>query len=314
MNPLSFFYGTGARVMGNFWWYITVLLRSGMAEPEENEEILYSAAELSGSIGTEVQELPDGTRMRIYYRSDEELSYWRGRLLDALAPWPSVMIEDIGKIENQQWSRQSEDAFPPLDVGRGLVVLAPWHKDHVPHDRIPIYINPGSAFGTGYHESTQAALELFERFMDDAWDLKKDAGVRVMDVGAGSGILSIAALKLGAESVRVRDIDPAVIEEIRSNLELNGIDRSRVTLEIGDLLSGVNGPFDLLFANILLDPLMDMLPSVRYVLSPGGIAIFSGMTLREREVFLEGLSGAGLVAMDEITKEEWWGVAAKNPA
>ena len=137
--------------MGSYWWYITVLLRGGTAETEENEEILYSAAELSGSIGTEVQELPDGTRMRIYYRSGEELSYWRGRLLDALVPWPSVIVEDIGKIENQQWSRQSEEAFPPLEVGRGLVVLAPWHKGSEPPARMPIYINPGSAFGTGYH-------------------------------------------------------------------------------------------------------------------------------------------------------------------
>jgi len=301
-----------AKAVGNYWWYITVLLRGGTAEPEENEEILYSAAELSGSIGTEVQELPDGTRMRIYYRSGEELSYWRGRLLDALAPWPGVSIEDIGKIENQQWSRQSEDAFPPLEVGRGLVVLAPWHKGKEPHDRIPIYINPGSAFGTGYHESTQAALELFERHLDREPGIERCR--RVMDVGAGSGILSIAALKLGVGSVIVRDIDPAVIEEISGNLELNGIDKSRAALETGDLLSGVDGRFDLLFANILLDPLMEMLPSVRNVLTPGGIAIFSGMTLKEREVFLEGLSEAGLEAIDEMTKEEWWGVAAKNPA
>ena len=300
--------------MGNFWWYITVLLHSGNAGPEENEEILYSAAELSGSIGTEVQELPDGTRMRIYYRSGEELSHWRGRLLDALVPWPSVTIEDIGKIENQQWSRQSEDAFPPLDVGRGLVVLAPWHKGKEPRDRMPIFINPGSAFGTGYHESTQAALELFEKFMDLVPWHEKNAGARVMDVGAGSGILSIAAFKLGAGSVRVRDIDPAVIEEIRGNLELNDVDQSKVTLETGDLLSGADGPFDLLFANILLDPLMEMLPSVRSVLAPGGVAIFSGITLREREVFLEGLSEAGLDVIDEIIKEEWWGVAAQNQA
>ena len=300
--------------MGNYWWYITVLLRGGTSGPEENEEILYSAAELSGSIGTEVQELPDGTRMRIYYRSGEELSYWRGRLLDALVPWPAVTIEDIGKIENQQWSRQSEDAFPPLAVGRGLVVLAPWHKGKEPRDRTPIYINPGSAFGTGYHESTQAALELFERLLDEKQTFGIRAGARVMDVGAGSGILSIAALKLGVGSVRIRDIDPAVIDEIRGNLKLNGIGQSKVTLETGDLLSGVDGTFDLLFANILLDPLMDMLPSVRGVLAPGGIAIFSGMTVKERDVFLKGLPEAGLEAIDEITKEEWWGVAAKSKA
>jgi ribosomal protein L11 methyltransferase len=295
--------------MGNYWWYITVLLRGGAAEQDENEEILYSAAELSGSIGTEVQELPDGARMRIYYRSDEELTYWRGRLLDALASWPSVQIEDLGKIENQPWSRQSEDAFPPLAVGRGLVVLAPWHRGHEPAGRTPIYINPGSAFGTGYHESTQAALELFEHHLEGRGRVS-----RVMDVGAGSGILSIVALKLGAESVRVRDIDPAVIDEIKGNLELNGVEPSRAALENGDLLSGVDGPFDLIFANILLDPLLEMLPFVKGVLAPGGVAIFSGMTVREREIFVRELSKTGLEMTDEIVKEDWWGVAAKNPA
>ncbi|MDR1965559.1 MAG: 50S ribosomal protein L11 methyltransferase [Synergistaceae bacterium] len=296
--------------MGNYWWYVTVLLRNEAAAPAENEEILYSAAELSGSIGTELQELPDGARMRLYYRSDEELSYWRNKLLDALEPWPVVKVEDLGKIENQQWSRQSEEAFPPLGVGRGLVVLAPWHKGKEPDGRIPIYINPGSAFGTGYHESTQAALELLE------FVLEKHGfnGGEVMDVGAGSGILTIAAIKLGADRVRSRDIDPAVIEEVKGNLELNGIDPAMVTLETGDLMYGVDGRFGLIFANILLDPLLEMLPQVRDRLAPGGIAIFSGMTLKERGMFMSELADMGLSVVGEMAKEEWWGVAAQSPA
>jgi len=296
--------------MGSYWWYITALLRKSGERPEENEEILYSASELSGSIGTEVQELPDGVRMRIYYRADEELSYWRGRLLDALEPWPDVRLEDMGKIENQPWLRQSEDAFPPLTVGKGLVVLAPWHRGAEPQDRTPVYINPGSAFGTGYHESTQAALELFERCRGEAGRTFP----RVIDVGAGSGILTIAALKLGSDFVLSRDIDPAVIEEARSNIELNGVDLSRAEIETGDLLSGVEGRFDLLFANILLEPLLAMLPRVRETLVPGGIAIFSGMTSRESGVFMEELSRTGLEVIGQITKEDWWSVAAQNPA
>jgi ribosomal protein L11 methyltransferase len=296
--------------MNSYWWYITVLLRDDLVTAEENEEILYSAAEISGSIGTEVQELPNGVRMRIYYRADEELSSWRGKLLDALAEWPGVRLEDMGKIENQPWSRQSEDAFPPLDIGRGMVVLAPWHKGTEPRDRIPIYINPGSAFGTGYHESTQAALELFERHMESVNGCVESA----LDIGAGSGILTIAAIKLGVRSVRSRDLDPAVIDEVRTNLRLNDVCPDMVELETGDLLLGVDGTFDLLFANILLDPLLDMLPCVKGVLSPGGTAIFSGMTIWERERFLQSLAESGLAVKEEITKEEWWGVTAQNQA
>lgn len=295
--------------MGSYWWYITVTMGSFDCPQEESEEILNSASEISGCIGSEVQELPNGTRMRIYYRADEDLPYWRNKLMTALEPWPDVKLEDMGKIENQPWSRQSEEAFPPLDVGVTFVVLAPWHKGSEPQDRIPIYINPGSAFGTGYHESTQAALELFENFL--ARDRKAQ---NVIDVGTGSGILSIAAAKTGTARICSRDIDPAVMEEARENLELNGIDPSLVTLEIGDLLDGVEDKYDLLFANILLDPLSEMLPDVPKVLRPGGYAIFSGMTERERGNFLDALSRTELVVRDELLKDEWWSVAAENPA
>ena len=297
--------------MGSYWWYITVIQRSDDATMEEIEEILFSAAEISGSTGTELQELPDGKRMRIYYRSDEELHYWRNKLLDALEPWPGVKIEDVGKIENQPWSQQCEEAFPPLAVGDSLVVLAPWHRGTEPQDRTPLYINPGSAFGTGYHESTQAALHLLENYVrDNGAQAIKD----VIDVGTGSGILTIAAFKFGAESVISRDLDPAVIEEAWSNFELNGVESLGVTLETGDLLKGVSGKADLLIANILLDPLMEMLPDVVRVLKPGGAAIFSGMTQNERETFKDALSSAGFSVIEEMTKEEWWGVAAKSQA
>jgi ribosomal protein L11 methyltransferase len=308
-SPLSIFFRLEECGMGNYWWYVTVLLRNGESGHEENEEILYSAAEISGSIGTEVQELPNGVRMRIYYRSDEDIALWRGRLLDALAPWPEVRVEDMGRVENQQWATRNEDAFPPLRVGRRMVVMAPWHKGKEPEDRTPIYINPGSAFGTGYHESTQIALELFERYLDGGGK----AG-NVIDIGAGSGILTIAALKLGAASARSRDIDPAVIEEIECNLAQNGIDTSLVTLETGDLLTGVNGSFGVIFANLLLDPLREMLPSVRGILALDGTVIFSGMTAREKESFMAALGDTGLVMSDELTKGEWWGVAAQSPA
>jgi ribosomal protein L11 methyltransferase len=298
--------------MGNYWWYITVLDR-GSIPSQECEEILYSAAEISGSIGTEVQELLDGVRMRIYYRGDEDISFWRNRLLSVLDPWPDIRIEDIGRIENQQWSVQSEEAFPPLEVGRGFVVLAPWHKDAVPAGKIPLYINPASAFGTGYHESTQVILRLMEQYFAGRL-LQGTQACEVIDVGTGSGILTIAALKLGAARVISLDLDPTALKEARSNMELNGVDMDKVALETGDLLSDVHDRFDLVLANILVDPLVQMLPDVGKVLKPGAVAIFSGMIERERESFLKALSEAGMEAIDELQAEDWWGVSAKNQA
>jgi ribosomal protein L11 methyltransferase len=136
----------------------------------------------------------------------------------------------------------------------------------------------------------------------------------VIDVGTGSGILTIAALKLGAERAVSRDLDPAVIGEAKNNLELNGVDMGKVTLEGGDLLEGVAGAFDLVLANILADPLVHMLGDVRRVMKPGALAIFSGMIERERDGFLEALRAAGLEAVDELQVEDWWGVSAENKA
>ena len=285
--------------MDSFWWYIT--LRGGNGQ----EEILSTAVDLAGSIGSEVQEFPEGVRVRAYFRSNEDLGTWQMRLRQALEPWPEVKVEDTGRIENQPWYRECEEAFPPLEVGSRFVVLAPWHRGKESPGRIPLVVKPGSAFGTGYHESTQIVLELMETRVKS-----KDS---VVDVGTGSGILSLGALKLGAASVVARDLDGAVLAEVEENLDLNGL-RGAVRLEEGDLLGGFEGPVDLLTANIILEPLLQLLPDVRRVLRPGGWALFSGLLGTERQVFLEALEHAGLVFAEDRSRGEWWGVAAQNPA
>lgn len=284
----------------NYWWYITLAADSG------DEEVLHSLADISGSIGAEYIELPEGAKLRAFYRSNEDLSYWKDALMKAMRNWDSIRIEDFGRIENQPWNVASEEAFPPLPVGKGLVVLAPWHKGSEPKGLMPLYINPGSAFGTGYHESTQIALELLEQYIKE--------GVTTADIGTGSGILTIGALKMGADKAYARDIDPTVIEEVRKNFELNALDASRIDLAVGDLLIGFDHKADLLTANILLEPLTSMLKDVPQALNPNGIAIFSGMLETEKAVFLKALAEAGMEPIQEHAKGDWWGVAAKATA
>ena len=283
----------------SYWWYITVSADDGQ------EEILFSIADISGSIGTELQELPSGgIKLRAYYRSSEDLHVWKARLLDAMKSWINIKIDDFGKIENQPWNVASEEAFPPLPVGKTMVVLAPWHKGTEPEGLIPLYINPGSAFGTGYHESTQIVLELMEEFVKP--------GMTTADIGTGSGILTICAVKLGAEKAYARDIDPAVIEEVNRNYELNGLNPAKIDLATGDLLNGFKHKVNILTANILLDPLTTMLDQVPKVIGREGMAIFSGMLITEREIFIPALEKAGMKVVRELEKGDWWGVAAKT--
>jgi len=281
----------------SFWWYITLEAKNG------NEETLASLAELSGSIGSEFFEGNGRIGVRAYYRSHFELGYWLKRLGDVLTPWPEISVRDMGKIENRAWHTTWKEAFPPLEVGRKLVVMAPWHQGSEPPGKMALYIYPGSAFGTGYHESTQIVLELME-------DLLK-AGMEAADIGTGSAILAIAAVKLGAKRCWARDIDPAILAEARENCRLNGICEETVLIEQGDLLKGFSRQVDILTANIVIEPLLSLLPSVRGVLRPGGIAVFSGLVRKERDLFLEALNRHGLESFQEQTKGEWWGVAAK---
>lgn len=281
----------------SFWWYITLETKSG------TEETLVSLADLSGSIGSEILGGDGRLGLRAYYRSHFELGYWLKRVGDVLAAWPEITVRDMGKIENRAWHTAWKEAFPPLEVGSTLVVMAPWHRGTEPPGRTALYIYPGSAFGTGYHESTQIVLELMEQ--------AAKPGMETADIGTGSAILAIGAVRLGAREVWARDIDPAILAEAEENCRLNGIGMESVHIEQGDLLKGFTRRVDLITANIVIEPLLAMLPKVRGVLKPAGTAIFSGLTRKERGAFLEALAACGLRAVSELEKGEWWGVAAQ---
>lgn len=282
----------------NFWWYITV------EAPKDREEFLVSLADLSGCIGAEMSEAEDNVRSRLYFVCSSPLERWNKVIMELMLPCPDARIIDMGRVENREWHTKWKDAFPPKPVGSKLIVMAPWHDAGASEGRLPVRIDPGSAFGTGYHESTQIVLELLEDLVSP--------GARVADIGTGSGILFITALLLGAGSVLARDVDPAVLDEVRKNMQFNNIDPALVDLAAGNLLDDVPGPVDILTANILFEPLLEMLPNVRNVLSPEGTAVFSGLLVKERDRFLEALHAAGLSEETELFSGEWWGVTART--
>jgi len=289
----------------NFWW--TVELE---ASGDDAEEKLSTVADLSGSVGSELFEKNEENGslvLRAVYLSSRDISHWRAALGSLGKDFPEVRVRSHSKLENRPWHTEHIDAFPPIPVGAGLVVSAPWHKKSepgaCPTSRLPIYIYPSSAFGTGYHESTQIALSFVEKFIK--------GGNVILDVGTGSGILFITGLKLGAALAVARDIDPVSVAEAKRNMELNGLSDSTCDLRVGDLLNEVEVQADLLTANILLEPNLMLLNEMKNVLKPSGVAVFSGMTAAERAVFLPALSEAGLSLLDELTINDWWGCAAK---
>ena len=294
----------------SFWWIAELSVPSAIYNRSQNEERLSTIAALTDSIVSEIfRESDFFGNERLFLRT----SYSGSIGIDEVVYKLQFILEDENffgieitrcyKIENQAWNTQHYDAFPPLPVGKGLIVMAPWHEDEeIPDDRMPIYIYPASAFGTGYHESTQIALSLLEEIVR--------TGDTILDVGTGTGILFIAALKLGAGKAIARDIDPETLIEAKRNMNLNGINPKVCELSEGDLLKGFRGQVNILTANILLNPNITLLPDVKPVLKPKGFAIFSGMTQIESRMFLSVMESSGLEVDREMKIGDWWGCRA----
>ena len=292
------------------WWTVELSVPVSRENKTLNEERLSTIAALTDSIGSEEKTETDFAGqsrlfLKIHYttfRGLDDIVHQLEFILNA-PDFKDVEISRCYKTDNQKWETLHYDAFPPLPVGKTLMVMAPWHeKEDMPAGRMPIYIFPSSAFGTGYHESTQIALSLLEGVVR--------SGDTILDIGTGTGILFIAALKLGADKAIARDIDPATLGEAKRNMHLNGINPNVCDLSEGDLLKGFSGQVNILTANILLNPNLTLLPDVKRVLKPKGFAIFSGMTQVESYTFISVLNSSGLMIEREMRIGDWWGCRA----
>jgi len=274
----------------SYWWEVEL--------SADSEEELLSVIDISGSIGSSFNSERNALA---YYVNSNPIEYWIGVIESLMPTFKSVKILRSGKIEYRSWHVDWKEAFPPLDVGDKFVILAPWHRGTESAGRIPLYIYPATAFGTGYHESTQIALKLLEK------NKEKIHGRKVADIGTGSGVLAIASLKLGARFACARDIDPTVLEEVRNNMKENEITDESMEIKTGDLLKDFHNNVDVITANILFGPLCSMLPDTVRVLNKEGIAIFSGLLVRERDDFIANAKEDGLTLKEELSENEWWG-------
>jgi ribosomal protein L11 methyltransferase len=165
-------------------------------------------------------------------------------------------------------------------------------------------LDPETAFGSGEHGSTRAALTLLEQLLEPAQ--------RVLDLGSGSGILAIAAVKLGAARAIGIEIDAEANEVANRNAERNGVlGRARFLDGDADVLAPLVGPAEVILSNILRTANTALLPVISKALAPSGVAIFSGMERGEAPEFLQALGKAGFRPIQETVDAGWWGVAAK---
>jgi ribosomal protein L11 methyltransferase len=210
--------------------------------------------------------LPIDARLEETRRRLEESLWYLGRIR-ALPPAEFKPIQEVDWIE--AWKQH----FQPIPVGRRLVIVPAWMEPPT-QERIPIRIDPGMAFGTGTHPSTQLCLELLEQYVQP--------GEPIIDVGCGSAILCVAAIKLGANRALGVDNDPQAIPNARENTAMNGAD-AQVEIELGSVSEVLQGSFSmrqapLVVANILLPILLRLLgDGLAELVKPGGVLILSGI-------------------------------------
>jgi len=212
-----------------------------------------------------------------------------------LAEIPEFTIEDVAE---QNWVQLTQSQFDPIRVSERLWIVPSWHESPDPA-AINLILDPGMAFGTGSHPTTRLCLEWLERTVG--------AACSVLDYGCGSGILAIAAARLGAGRVAGVDIDPLAVEAARANAERNGI----VAL-FADSAEPVAGEYDVVVANILSNPLRVLAPAICAHVRPGGRLALSGI-LREQAEEIIAIYAQWLPMQVTDSREDWVCLAGIKP-
>ncbi|MDX1739745.1 MAG: 50S ribosomal protein L11 methyltransferase, partial [Rhodothermales bacterium] len=222
----------------------------------------------------------------------------RSRTSDVISEIGGSVAPVFRIIESRNWNEEWERSMQPVDVGQFLI-LPPWSEDSA-SGKIPLWIEPKMSFGTGHHESTRLALKFVERYAS--------SGSRVLDVGTGTGILAIAAARLGASHVTAIDIDPWSAANCPENIDRNGMSDC-IRFVYGDLGKIEEAGFDLILANINRVVLTESLPDLEKRLGSAGTMVLSGILQTDRDSMITRADELGLKVTEEAAEGEWWAVA-----
>lgn len=209
---------------------------------------------------------------------------------------------DIGKglvfintVKEEDWANNWKKYYKPTKVGNKIVVKPLWEQYEKKDGEIVIELDPGMAFGTGTHETTRMCIKALEKYVKE--------GSTVFDIGTGSGILSIAASKLGAQSVTAVDLDHTAVESASKNVKYNNI--PNVEVLYGNLTNVVHGKADIIVANIIAEVIIVLSKSVRNFIKDGGYFITSGIIEERRKAVEDSLKNEGFIICDEKKEGEW---------
>ena len=259
----------------------------------------------------------DGTAYLTFYLDEEEdkgtILLNIRKELDKMRAYLDVgacMIEE-SQTKDVDWVNNWKQYFHQFYID-DILVIPSWEKvEEKDSDKLVIHIDPGTAFGTGMHETTQLCIRQLKKYVKD--------DTMILDVGCGSGILGMLALKFGARYSVGTDLDPCAIDATHENMEVNGIRKDQYEVMIGNIIDDKAvqdkagyGKYDIVAANILADVLVPLTPVIVNQMKPGGIYITSGIIEDKEETVVQAVKAAGLEVLEVNHQGEWVSVTARK--
>lgn len=217
---------------------------------------------------------------------------------------------EINNMCEEDWANNWKKYFHPLNVGEKILIKPEWEETDNPEGRVVFSVNPGMSFGTGSHYTTQLCIENLEGFINN--------DTKVLDLGCGSGILSIISLLLGAESAFAVDIDPNAVDIAYQNAERNNIDKSKYTVKAGDIITNTalqeeiaKDKYDVVVANIVADVIIALAPKAKEYMKEGGVFITSGIIEDRIDDVKEALEKCGFKIESIKQRKDWASIVCR---
>ncbi|WP_085509244.1 50S ribosomal protein L11 methyltransferase [Thalassobacillus devorans] len=208
----------------------------------------------------------------------------------------------LSEVNEEDWANEWKKYYKPVKVSDKVTIIPTWEEyEPVSSDEVIIEMDPGMAFGTGTHPTTVLSIQAIERFLNE--------GDLVLDVGAGSGILSVASVLLGASEVLAYDLDEIAVSSTENNARLNQVE-DRISARQNDLLNGVDVKADLIVSNILAEIIVRFTEDAYQLLKPGGYFITSGIIQGKKEDVKQSLKNAGFDIVEVNQMEDWISIIA----